>query len=55
MRDCIVSPGANLFPGFQAGNTEEVCCGYCFMLCRKHGRGLDFLRAPSFREAVNTA
>lgn len=53
-RDCIVSPGADSFPGFQAGNAAEVCCRYCFMLCRKHSRGLDFLQAPCFREAVNT-
>lgn len=53
-RDCHVSPGADLFPGFQAGNAEEVCCRYCFMLCKKPSRGLDFLWAPWFREAVNT-
>lgn len=53
-RDCHVSPGADLFPGFQAGNAEEVCSRYCFMLCWKPSRGLEFLWAPWFREAVNT-
>lgn len=53
-RDCHVSPGADLVPGFQAGTAEEVCCRYCFMLCKKPSRGLDFLWAPWFREAVNT-
>lgn len=42
-RDCHVSPGADLFPGFQAGNPEDICCRYCFILCRKPSRGLDSL------------
>lgn len=42
-RDCHVSPGADLFPGFQAGNAEEACTRYCFMLCRKPSRDLEFL------------